>query len=189
MSALFLPLLSGQHVCQVYKTLDRRAATVGGQLRHKTPFHNITPLAEADELDSQPIRESSGRANVVATRILEAQTLSNSQPSHRLTHLLPNHQDITATSQHQAGRRPSKVYGKRRRGVNTSATSASFASLALEPDLRRDMTVPDGQKATQLRHDFGRQLRSSSPAVKRPASDMEAQDREEHTSDVDMDIG
>ena len=51
------------------------------------------------------------------------------------------------------------------------------------------MTVPDGQKATQLRHDFGRQLRSSSPAVKRPASDMGAQDREEHTSDVDMDRG
>ena len=49
------------------------------------------------------------------------------------------------------------------------------------------MTVSDGQKATQLRHDFGRQLRSSSPAVKRPASDMGAQDREEHTSDVDMD--
>ena len=51
------------------------------------------------------------------------------------------------------------------------------------------MTVSDGQKATQLRHDFGRQLRSSSPAVKRPASDMGAQDREEHTSDVDMDRG
>jgi ubiquitin carboxyl-terminal hydrolase 4/11/15 len=51
------------------------------------------------------------------------------------------------------------------------------------------MTVPDGQKATPLRHDFGRQLRSSSPAVKRPASDMGAQDREEHTSDVDMDRG
>ena len=49
------------------------------------------------------------------------------------------------------------------------------------------MTVPDGQKATQLRHDSGIQLRSSSPAVKRPASDMGAQDREEHTSDVDMD--
>jgi ubiquitin carboxyl-terminal hydrolase 4/11/15 len=171
------------------QTLGRRAATVGGQLRRKTPFHSIKPLIEANELDSQPREESSRRANVATTGILEAQTSSNSQPSHRLTHLLPNHQHIPATSQRQAGRRPPKVYGKRRRGIDTLATSASFASLALQPDLRRDMTISDGQKATQLRHDFGRQLRSSSPAVKRPASDMGAQDREEHTSDVDMDRG
>ena len=37
------------------------------------------------------------------------------------------------------------------------------------------------------RDETGRPLRSSSPAVKRPASDMGAQDREEHTKDVDMD--
>jgi hypothetical protein len=96
---------------------------------------------------------------------------------------------IATSPQHKPRRGPSKVYGKRRRTANPSTTSASFASLALHPYSWRDMTVLDGQKATQLRHDFGRQLRSSSPAVKRPASDMEAQDREEHTSDVDMDRG
>lgn len=42
------------------------------------------------------------------------------------------------------------------------------------------------KQTSQLSHDLDR-LRSSSPAVKRPASDMGAQDREEHTADVDMD--
>ena len=52
------------------------------------------------------------------------------------------------------------------------------------------MPVSDGRNGSQLRdYVLGRELRSSSPAVKRPASDMGAQDREEHTSDVDMDRG
>ena len=42
------------------------------------------------------------------------------------------------------------------------------------------------KQTSQLSHDLER-LRSSSPAIKRPASDMGAQDREEHTADVDMD--
>ena len=48
--------------------------------------------------------------------------------------------------------------------------------------------MPDSDKANllQLRNDFERQPRSSSPAVKRPASDMGAQDREDHTEDVEM---
>lgn len=37
------------------------------------------------------------------------------------------------------------------------------------------------------RYESNRSLRSSSPAVKRPASDMGAQEREDHTSDIDMD--
>lgn len=39
---------------------------------------------------------------------------------------------------------------------------------------------------TQLKDDLNRQLRSASPAIKRPASDMGAQDREEHNADVEM---
>ena len=42
------------------------------------------------------------------------------------------------------------------------------------------------KQTSQLRNELER-LRSSSPAIKRPASDMGAQDREEHTTDVDMD--
>lgn len=37
------------------------------------------------------------------------------------------------------------------------------------------------------KNELERSLRSSSPAIKRPASDMGAQEREDHTSDVDMD--
>jgi ubiquitin carboxyl-terminal hydrolase 4/11 len=40
---------------------------------------------------------------------------------------------------------------------------------------------------SQLRYESLERLRSSSPAIKRPASDMGAQEREEHTADVDMD--
>ena len=149
------------------------AATVSGQLRHKTSFSNRSTIAEPNE--------PSRRANIATPRILQAQTSSSSQPSGGST------QDIFASLQYQPRKGPVKVYGKRRRSARNS--TANFASLALDPQPRRDMKVPDGQKATQLRHDFGRQLRSSSPAVKRPASDMGAQDREEHTSDVDMDRG
>lgn len=39
---------------------------------------------------------------------------------------------------------------------------------------------------SQSKDDLGRHLRSASPAVKRPASDMGAQDREVYTSDVEM---
>ena len=38
----------------------------------------------------------------------------------------------------------------------------------------------------QLKDDLNRQLRSASPAIKRPASDMGAQDREDHNTDVEM---
>ena len=45
---------------------------------------------------------------------------------------------------------------------------------------------PDSQPP-QLKDDLNRQLRSASPAIKRPASVMGAQDREEHSTDVEMD--
>ena len=86
---------------------------------------------------------------------------------------------------------PNKTYGKRGKG-NTGFGSnniLSFASLALDHNLCQDMTISDGQRPSYLRHDFSRQLRSSSPAVKRPASDMEAQDREDHTRNVNIDRG
>lgn len=52
---------------------------------------------------------------------------------------------------------------------------------ATEPEKSRRHQQP------KARDDSTRPLRSSSPAVKRPASDMGAQEREEHTADVDMD--
>lgn len=49
--------------------------------------------------------------------------------------------------------------------------------------------MPASQKhqLSQSKDDLGRHLRSASPAVKRPASDMGAQDRETYPSDVEMD--
>lgn len=78
-----------------------------------------------------------------------------------------------------------------------SSPSNAYAHLTLNNCPAWDMSRSD-QAAIELddsasnlqkltRHDSGRQLRSSSPAVKRPASDMGAQEREDHTSDVDMD--
>lgn len=50
------------------------------------------------------------------------------------------------------------------------------------------MTSSDQEKQTEphLPSDDLNRLRSASPAIKRPASDMGAQDREEHTADVEM---
>ncbi|ETN39723.1 uncharacterized protein HMPREF1541_05949 [Cyphellophora europaea CBS 101466] len=50
------------------------------------------------------------------------------------------------------------------------------------------MTSSDQEKQTEphLPRDDLTRLRSASPAIKRPASDMGAQDREEHTNDVEM---
>ncbi|KIW35381.1 uncharacterized protein PV07_02079 [Cladophialophora immunda] len=45
------------------------------------------------------------------------------------------------------------------------------------------------QHLSQSKDDLGRHLRSASPAVKRPASDMGAQDRESYNSDVEMGEG
>lgn len=46
--------------------------------------------------------------------------------------------------------------------------------------------ITSGERSI-ARHESDRSLRSSSPAVKRPASEMGAQEREDHTSDIDMD--
>lgn len=58
------------------------------------------------------------------------------------------------------------------------------------PAFRLELTPAGDMKeiqTSQLRYESLERLRSASPAVKRPASDMGAQDREEHTADVDMD--
>src|SRR5271170_4811153 len=48
------------------------------------------------------------------------------------------------------------------------------------------MPGSEEQGTAQLKNDIDRHLRSASPAIKRPASDMGAQDREVHTQDVNM---
>ncbi|KAK6381946.1 hypothetical protein LTS17_003831 [Exophiala oligosperma] len=48
------------------------------------------------------------------------------------------------------------------------------------------MPASQKQQFSQSKDDSGRHLRSASPAVKRPASDMGAQDRETYPSDVEM---
>ena len=50
------------------------------------------------------------------------------------------------------------------------------------------MTSDSDQESqpSPLKDDLSRQLRSASPAIKRPASDMGAQEREEHNTDVEM---
>ena len=52
-----------------------------------------------------------------------------------------------------------------------------------------DMPASEKNNNILLRNDPQRHLRSSSPAVKRPASDMGAQDREDHLEDVDVEDG
>ncbi|KIX05822.1 uncharacterized protein Z518_03794 [Rhinocladiella mackenziei CBS 650.93] len=51
------------------------------------------------------------------------------------------------------------------------------------------MPASQKQQHSQPKDDLGRHLRSASPAVKRPASDMGAQDREVYASDVEMGEG
>lgn len=78
-----------------------------------------------------------------------------------------------------------------------SSPSTAYASLTLDNSLAWDMSR-SGQAATEsaedtpspqsiAKNDSDRSLRSSSPALKRPASDMGAQEREDHLSDIDMD--
>jgi ubiquitin carboxyl-terminal hydrolase 4/11 len=74
-----------------------------------------------------------------------------------------------------------------------SSPSDAYANLTLNGPTR-DMSTgaPDSEdnycnQYQVARDDSERPLRSSSPAIKRPASDMGAQEREEHASDVDMD--
>ncbi len=78
-----------------------------------------------------------------------------------------------------------------------SSPSDAYANLTSDSSPAWDMSRSD-QAATEseesttslqsiARNDSDRPLRSLSPAVKRPASDMGAQEREDHTSDVDMD--
>ena len=53
-----------------------------------------------------------------------------------------------------------------------------FSDMPSDPD-------PEEQ-ISPFKYDLNRQLRSASPAIKRPASDMGGQDREEHNTDVEM---
>ncbi len=78
-----------------------------------------------------------------------------------------------------------------------SSPTEAYANLTLHQRPTWDMSRSD-QAATEFeditsgersiaRHESGRSLRSSSPAVKRLASEMGAQEREDHTLDIDMD--
>jgi ubiquitin carboxyl-terminal hydrolase 4/11 len=79
-----------------------------------------------------------------------------------------------------------------------SSPSDAYANLTLEKSPSWDMSRSDratteseanatSQQSVVRDRSRHRPLRSSSPAVKRPASDMGAQEREDHSSDLDMD--
>lgn len=60
----------------------------------------------------------------------------------------------------------------------------SHSDKSGRPTLEQDFTT---SQQIRKKHEKRTSLRSSSPAVKRPASDMGGQEREEHTSDAEMD--
>lgn len=81
--------------------------------------------------------------------------------------------------------------------MTPSSPSEAYANLTLDQSPAWDMSRSD-QAATESEditsderaiasYESDRPLRSSSPAVKRPASEMGAQEREDHKSDIEMD--
>ena len=143
----------------------QRAATRGGQLILKTsyPKKHRAIIPKQPETPLQLSQESPAASSLTA--FARSQTSSGPQPATATSPPLPQQSSPHTSTKKEA----SRVYGKSRRRSHTPSATASFASLALDPGFKRAMPVSDGRNGSQLRdYVLGRELRSSSPAVKTP---------------------
>jgi ubiquitin carboxyl-terminal hydrolase 4/11 len=180
------------------------AATVCGQLSFNTSSTKKRKVAESKTAACSNSSFAARRANSVDQEDCHGHQSSSPLPADRsLPSFSPSppkflplhlHDEIKFAPLRQL-RRKSTV--SEVESTLPSSPSDAYANLTLDNSPSWDMSRSD-QAATEseesgpcqhstARNDSDPPLRSSSPAIKRPASDMGAQEREDHTLDVDMD--
>jgi ubiquitin carboxyl-terminal hydrolase 4/11 len=198
----------GRFVCGSASTFRApgcgRAATLRGRLSFTTSSLKKRKCAESKTAYPGNSSSPPGRAHTVEQQVCGGRRTSPSlNPDHSLQSFPPSpprflpphlHDEVNVVPPRHLRRRSiaSEV-----ESTIPSSPSDAYANLTLDNSPAWDMSRSD-QTATEFTESTSSQqaiiindseppLRSSSPAVKRPASDMGAQEREDHASDVDMD--
>lgn len=181
-----------------------RAATLRGQLPFTTSSIKkrkveskttscgkySSPPGRADSVDQEVCDGHRPSSSLPAEHSL--QSFSTSPPKFLPPHL---HDEVKAPPVRQLMR---KSTASELESTTPSSPSNAYANLSLNNSppawdmSRSDQAATESDESTSnqrpiARNDSDQALRSSSPAVKRPASDMGAQEREDHTSHAEMD--